>query len=298
MRKSSIVVAALLGVGLLASAGRVEAAAGTCRGAILRAATNYGQTRFKVLQRCEDRIVRGHLPPSTDCAGGPGDQTRLARAAARMRTDREQLRGYNRFCAATDTGGRRRYAGVRRVFSDVSDFEASGCSGDLADCDDVAGCLICIAQSGRPGIDLYYDALIPTDARGHRTLDRCQRAIGKRAVKFATTKERVLARCWKAVNGGNAVPPCPVPGDAKALLAIARAERGSQRAVQSLRRCRRAMRRRGHDDERTELRRRLGDRGERRRRRRHPRRRSVSRRTATRCGAGRRELRRHRHHAR
>ncbi|MBI3770380.1 MAG: hypothetical protein HY271_18070 [Deltaproteobacteria bacterium] len=207
---------------LIASAQHVNAEPGRCRAAIIKAAAKHAQNTLQALRECEDKVVAGTLPQGTDCTAGAVTSARMSRvSSAFYRAIEGACGGGNHSCAVFDVGDDADDSPAAIGFPSVCPgFEGQACTNAIDHCDDVALCVACItAEATAQGIDLYYGQLVPTD-RGTQPSLKCQRAIGKEAVKFAAAKSKALARCWASVNRGNATAPCPVPGDGIAFAAI------------------------------------------------------------------------------
>ncbi|MEO6025835.1 MAG: hypothetical protein ABIR79_03090 [Candidatus Binatia bacterium] len=191
----------------------------TCEQAILKASSQLSQARIKALAKCEESKLKNKLAPGTDCATEPKTAPMLAKANAKLRAT-----------VATACGGRDKSCGT--ADDDVPaaigwplvcpDFEGAGCSNGIADCDDIADCLVCThTRTVDQGVALYYEDLNPvppgTDAQ------RCEIAIGKASIGFYAAKTKALTKCWAARYQGKHTAVCPVPGDGKAQAAIAKA---------------------------------------------------------------------------
>jgi hypothetical protein len=198
---------------------------GQCRAAILNAAAKHAQSTQQALQSCEDKIAAGLLPQGTDCGVESVTNARLNKFGLVLyRKIESACGGGNGACSVADTGKNADDLPAAIGFPSVCPgFAGSACTNALADCNDIARCLECInEEASAQAIDLYYRHLASTNRQ--RAVSKCQRAIGKEAVKFATARSKALARCWNAVNVGQATAPCPVPGDGKTFATIQKAE--------------------------------------------------------------------------
>jgi hypothetical protein len=102
-------------------------------------------------------------------------------------------------------------------------FEGGTCTNAIANGNDIATCLDCIAHGAvSQAMDLYYLNL--ANPSGNSDLIKCQTTIGKETTKFLQAKDKILGKCRKAVDKGTGTLPCPVPGDTKAGPAITKAE--------------------------------------------------------------------------
>ncbi len=212
---------------LIASTQHVNAEPGKCRATIVKAAAKHAQKTLQLLSDCEDKIVAGALPHGTDCAARAATSARMNKFSSTFyRAIEGACGGRNRSCAVFETGDDVDDSPATIGFPSVCPgFEGQTCTNTIDHCDDIGLCLACITEEATAqGIDLYYGQLVSTDRRTQPSLNKCQRAIGQQAVKFAAAKSKALARCWTSVNRGNATAPCPVPGDGAAFAAIQRAE--------------------------------------------------------------------------
>jgi hypothetical protein len=203
---------------LVLTAGVAEADPVKCRSTITKASSKYLQARVKELAKCEDRVVKGSLPPATVCA----TEAAVKLAAAGAKLDRDVARacgGGDQVCGGVDDDP---LAAIGWDLGTCPDPHGSGCSNALADCDDVAACLRCsIDAASERARALYFDELIPS---ADSDLISCQRTIGKATAKFLAARSKALATCWDKVIKGQATAPCPAPGDGKAEAKIAKAE--------------------------------------------------------------------------
>jgi hypothetical protein len=197
-----------------------------CKAAIVRNSTKFLQSKATALANCERNIVAGKLPPATDCSSEPKAAAAIAKAATRLRaTIAASCGGDDRVCGTPD--GDDAPATIGWTSGVCPNFENGSCTNAIGNCNDIADCLLCIGEAAvDQAISLYYDAFVP--AAPSSDVNRCQREIGRSTTAFLRSKSKALAQCWTSVNLGRATDPCPVPGDDKAALAIARAEARKQ----------------------------------------------------------------------
>jgi hypothetical protein len=214
----------VLGLGALVALvpGEVRADPAKCRVAIAKLAAAHVQARVKALGKCEERIVRGKLPVATSCAAEATTAAALAKAESKLHAGvARACGGADRACGNADDDP---LAAIGWDLGACPDVGGAGCSAALSHCGDVADCLVCAGTAAVAGtLGLLYDDLDLASPAGS-ALERCQVAIGKETTKYLVAKTKALEKCWKAVNTGGVVGPCPVPGDGKAALKIARAE--------------------------------------------------------------------------
>ena len=191
-----------------------------CKGAIVKSAGQFAQARFKALQKCEDRIVKGKLALFTDCREDSSTTAAIDKAERKLKaTLSKACGGKNKVCDAGDTGGATDDDSLASIGWEVGscpDFESAGCINTLEDCDDIAECLVCINQAPVDrAIGLYYGALVLPSADRDKNLNACQQAIGRETAQFFAASSSALQRCWTAVNKGKEgfSAPCPA-GDA------------------------------------------------------------------------------------
>jgi cysteine-rich repeat protein len=226
-----IVRAGVVVVGVLAVAGAsARADALGCRRAIAKEAARFAATRVQAVARCEGLIVRGRLPVLTACAGEPRTATVIARATAKLR------RGLDRACGGADrtcgTGGDDESPAALGWPALCPDFEAAGCAHAIADCADIADCLLCVQRATTDqAISAAYGELVPTDPRGERRLNTCQRTIGAATAKLVAAHATALQRCWDARYRGRHAGPCPEPGDGKTTDRLAHAAAKLERTI-------------------------------------------------------------------
>lgn len=192
-----------------------------CKAAIIKANAAFVQAKAKALAKCEDAIVKGKLPAG-DCHADPKAAPAIAKAAGKLQSAiAKACGGKDKTCGTPDDD----------ALGDIGwsiacpNFENGTCTGVVASCADIASCLACIGEAATDrAVGIAYDALVPSDPKAQKDLNKCQAAIGKASTAFLTAKSKALAKCWGAVNGNKATNPCPDPGDGKATSAIAKAE--------------------------------------------------------------------------
>jgi hypothetical protein len=207
----------------------VRAEPNACRLAITKLAAAYDGARLKALARCEEQIVRGKLPPTTDCATEPKAAGALAKAASKLQV------GIGKACGGSDGvcggGDDEALAAIGWNVGACPDFQGNGCTNAVTDCTGIVTCLTCVdAAAVATSLALAYDALA-LDSPPGSALERCQTVLGRETARYQATKQKVLAQCWRAVAKGTATAPCPAPGDGKAAAKIAKAEAAKIRKI-------------------------------------------------------------------
>jgi hypothetical protein len=221
----SLVAALVAAVGSLALTATVGAEPVKCKAAIVKASASYAQSRAKLLQKCEDTIVKGKLPQSTVCTAEAKTTEKLAKAVTKLASSiGKACGGADKLCGGDITG---EDGGTAIGFpATCPNFESGSCTNAIGttDCTGIATCILCIDNAAvDQAIGLSYASLVTTDPKAEKALNKCQAAIGKSAAGFLAAKSKALSKCWDAVNKGKGNAPCPVPGDGKAAAAIAKA---------------------------------------------------------------------------
>jgi gluconolactonase len=187
-----------------------------CRRAVAKSAAVHAQARMSALARCEDRVTAGALPPGTDCVAEAKTALKMSKAADKLRSS------IDRACGGTDRacgvgGDDETLASIGWDVGACPDLSGGGCTNAIAHCGDVADCLACLAEEATADLGaLYFDDLdLASPSRS--PLERCQRAIGKAAEKFARGRSKHLQKCWDGVVAGRTAGPCPT-ADTQAQL--------------------------------------------------------------------------------
>ncbi len=199
-----------------------------CKAAIIKADATFIQAKAKALAKCEEAMVKGKLPAG-DCHADPKASSAIAKAASKLQVAiAKACGGKDKTCGTVDDD----------ALADIGwnipcpNFENGACSGTITSCTDIAACLACIGEATTDrGVGIAYDALVPSNPKTEKSLNKCQVAIGKATTAYFVAKSKALAKCWKAVNSNKATNPCPVPGDGKAATAIAKAETKKRAAI-------------------------------------------------------------------
>jgi hypothetical protein len=179
-----------------------------CQAAIIKNAAGFVQAKTKALQKCADGVVKRKLSgpcpdqKAVDAIAKAGDK--LAAGIAKA------CGGKNKIC---ESGGDDVSLAVLGWSGPCPDFEDKGCSNTIGDCGGIAQCVECIGEAAvDQAIDLYYDALQPTDPKSsdkrEKNLNKCQGAIGKAGATFLAAQSKALQKCWDAKSKGK-VNECP-----------------------------------------------------------------------------------------
>jgi hypothetical protein len=194
-----------------------------CRAAIVKTTAAFVQAKVRAVQRCRGLIVRGEIPKGSSCDANADLVSALGDARTRLRAEiLAACGGDDRTCGSADDDP---LAATGWDLGACPNFAGGSCNGPVTSCADIPGCLECIGDATvDQTIGLVYDSLVSSEPASEPELNRCQAAIGRATAKFAASRSRALARCWRAVGRGRGTAPCPDPGDGKALEAIAEAE--------------------------------------------------------------------------
>ncbi len=192
-----------------------------CTAAIVKSGAAFVQAKAKALAKCEEAMVKGKLARG-DCHADPKASRAISKAEAKLRSNiAKGCGGKDKTCGTADDEA------LAAIGWDITcpNFEQGSCNGAITDCTDIAACVACIGEAATDrAIDIAYDALVPSNPKTEKALNKCQVAIGKATTAFFVAKSKALAKCWVAVNANKANTPCPLPGDGKAAGAITKAE--------------------------------------------------------------------------
>ena len=185
------------------------AAPTACTLAIAKSYAKFTQTHMKAMSRCHDAVVTGRPGPCPDQK--TLDVIEKARGKFRAAVAK-QCGGPDQNCGA---GTDEPLAGIGWDVGTCPNFESGACTNPINDCGGIVDCLLCAGEAAvDQGISLYYDDLFTTtDA----DVVRCQRAIGKNALKAFRSEVKARAKCADPRLAGSATGPCP---DGKATTAI------------------------------------------------------------------------------
>ena len=212
------VVALFALVSSLALAAPARAEPVACQRAVLKASLKLVEARSKLLGKCEDRRLRGALPPATDCGTEPATADKVARAESKLATTLARAcGGPDRTCGTPDDEP----PATSGWPATCPGFAGADCWDAVGDCDDVTTCLLCVDRAATERtIATGYPAAPDPDP----TVLACQRVLGEQTRKLAAARANALRKCWDLRLKGRHTNPCPDPGDGKAAARIAKAE--------------------------------------------------------------------------
>ncbi len=221
--RTPMVFAAVSAV-LVLGAAPASADPATCRRAVNANLAKFVQAKLKILQKCEDAVVRGKIAgPCPDAATA----TKISRAAGKLRrVVSQRCGGLDRNCGLG--GDDETLASIGWDVGSCPGLETASCANPIADCNGVVDCIDCVGQAAVDrAVDLSYGSLIPS-AVG-TALNRCQVTIGKSMARLYATRTQALAKCEDKVLAGAQAGPCP---DAvKTVPKLARAATKAQVAI-------------------------------------------------------------------
>ena len=196
-----------------------------CRAAIANASAAFVQAAITAQQQCRAKIVAGKFAgPCPD--GDQKTSEKMAKALGQLHDGiAKACGGKNKSCGPTDGGANADEHRDALGFPAVCPGFGGSCINAIADrdCGDISTCLGCIggAAVGR-AIALSYD-VSPADPKTRKSLNACQQAIGKSAVRFFVAKSKALQRCWERIDSGKTSGPCPDAKTAQPVIANAAA---------------------------------------------------------------------------
>lgn len=174
-----------------------------CQRGIAKSTARFAQAKMKAMQKCADRVVTGRPGPCPDGRTA----AKIAKAGLKLR------RAIGKACGGGDgncgTGGDDdALASIGWDLGSCPDLADGSCDGPLVDCDDVATCVQCAAATAvDQTIALTYGDL--NTASSGPQVERCQRALGKKASLFFNGASKALQRCEDGVIKGQAAGECP-----------------------------------------------------------------------------------------
>lgn len=189
-----------------------------CRNTILKESAKYVQQRTKILQQCNDKLVKAK--DGLNDVAGAGCRTsdgktddKLTKIAAKLRAQLDKkCGGGDKVCGTggddVDLDDPALGWGAGGPFGGVCpDFEQAGCSNAIAECGDVADCLQCIDDTALDQeIDLLYADLnasvFGAREKPAKTTNLCQQTLARAAGKFILVKAKALGKCWAALDKG------------------------------------------------------------------------------------------------
>jgi len=199
----STCLSALLALGLVASATVASADFVLCQRAISGGTARFAQAKMQAMQKCEDAIVNGR---GGTCPDGK-TAAKISKAAFKLR------RAIVKACGGGDancgTGGDDvALAAIGWDLGACPSFAGGACTNPIVDCGDVVDCVQCGADAAvDQTTELTYGALNLVSSGP--AIERCQRAIGKKAALFFNGAMKALQRCEDGVLKGQLSGTCP-----------------------------------------------------------------------------------------
>jgi hypothetical protein len=223
LTRAHVAGAAAVGLVLTLTALDAEAEPIKCQRDLAKASAKYVQKRSKALDKCEQAKTKGQLPATTDClTDAKVVMTQGKLDAALAKSIAKSCGGADRTCGNGDDDS---LASIGWDIGSCPDFESSGCTNAITSCADIATCLKCIHDAAtNQAIDLYYAAFEQSEFGTGSPVNKCQREIGKRTVKFLQARSKALQRCWDARLKGQHSMTCPADATGRTSLLIQRAE--------------------------------------------------------------------------
>mgnify|MGYP003693772139 CR=1 FL=1 len=220
VRPLKLAVIAVSALAFVLSAASAHADAVRCKREIAKASAKYAQARMRSLQKCQDGKLTGKV--SGTCPDAKTSEA-LSKAAGKLRSaiDKEVWRRRQ----GLHQRGRQRFAGLDLVAERVSELRGR----HLQQLDQQLRRrqqppLVRRRRGGGSGIALYYGSLVNSS---NTTIKKCQREIGKNAVKYLRMKSKLLQKCKDKVLSGQSAGPCPDPKTAT-VLGMAEAKRNAK----------------------------------------------------------------------
>ncbi len=215
-RLVALAVAVALAVPL-ALVGRAAAEPLACQREIARSAAKFGRTKLRALQKCSDAVVAGK---STGPCPDAKAVSAIGKASSKLQSAiARRCGGPDATCATT--GDNDSLAAIGWDLGSCPNLAGGNCTNTLADCGDVATCILCIDEAAADqAVALYYDALASSS---DAAVEKCQRTIGKESAKFFDAERKALAKCRDTALKAGA-GSCP-DGRASEILAKAEAKK-------------------------------------------------------------------------
>jgi hypothetical protein len=217
VRTSTLLLALAVLAAAVAAADHAAAEPAACRARIARESARFVQTRMKAIAGCHEFVLKGQRDgPCPDALAA----ATISKAETKLRTRiAKSCGGGNRTCGDDDDDA---LAALGWNVGTCPGLHGGGCTDAIADCDDVASCVLCV---GGASVDEEVAvAYVPLAETAPQTpVNACQIRIVKEALRLVRSGSKALARCWDAVNDGKYPGPCPIPGDNRAGPALATA---------------------------------------------------------------------------
>ncbi len=200
----------IVGVTILGGALPSFASPLACEREISKGLSKFTQAKIKALSRCRDAVLAGKFAgPCPDAK----TTTAVAKAEAKLRSSvAKKCGGADKVCG---TAGDETLASISWDMGACPNFESGGCSNVITHCGGIADCLACVGNAAvDQAVGLYYDDLAPS---ADSSVQRCQREIGRSAVKAFRAENKARQKCADShLKGGGGSCPDPKTTDAVA----------------------------------------------------------------------------------
>ncbi len=196
-------LSALTALLLLTNATVASADSVLCQRAISGGTARFAQAKMKAMQQCEDAIVNGR---GGTCPDGK-TAAKISKAGFKLR------RAVVKACGGGDancgTGGDDvALAAIGWGLGACPSFAGGSCTNPIVDCGDVVDCVQCGADAAvDQTTELTYGELNLVSSGP--AIERCQRAIGKKAALFFNGAMKALQRCEDGILKGQLTGTCP-----------------------------------------------------------------------------------------
>ncbi len=215
LRTSAVVAIGCLSLGGAAGTGHADPL--KCARGINSAHAKYEKARAKIVLKCQDRSVNKGTPASPTSCPTTADDAKLLTLELKLRAQIAAVcGGADKAC---DGIGDESLASIGWDIGACPDLDGEGCTNVIANCDDVATCVACIAdETLSKGAGIAYDQLDDGEFATGSAVNDCQRALGKETGRYLKTRAKLLGKCWDKVQKGSSgftdPPGCPAT-DAK-----------------------------------------------------------------------------------
>lgn len=204
LRRRAACLAVLLPTSMLAlPIAEAVADSALCQRAVTAGTARYAQAKTKAEQACEDGVVARR---GGSCPDGKA-LAKVSKAAFKLRRVVSKACGGGDANCGTGTDDEP-LAAIGWDLGTCPGIAGGTCGGALVDCDDVTDCVQCAGEAAVDQVlGLTYASL--NLANSGPSIERCQRAIGKKASLFFTGVNKALHRCEEAVIKGQLSGTCP-----------------------------------------------------------------------------------------
>jgi cysteine-rich repeat protein len=169
-----------------------------CRREIAKSTAKFETAKLKILQKCNDFILKGKLAPGDDCT--PGSPNIDQKTGDKLQKEIDKLASsIAKDCESADIA--LVFPGAECPRFSTAD-EAAGCNNAVTDAASTATCLECLGETSVDAmIALAYGSLSAIDPsdKADKNVQKCQRSIGKNLEKYFKTVRGSLQKCADAV---------------------------------------------------------------------------------------------------